>query len=88
MTSMNVVDDDEKGPAYAISTRDQGETIVRVAWASGLVLDPVYSGKAMHARRRAVERGDVAPGARVLFLHTRGLPGLLAQGESIGPELA
>ena len=83
-----VVDDDGKGPAYAVSTRDQRETIVRVARASGLVLDPVYSGKAMHALKRAVERGDVAPGARVLFIHTGGLPGLLAQGESFGQELA
>jgi 1-aminocyclopropane-1-carboxylate deaminase/D-cysteine desulfhydrase-like pyridoxal-dependent ACC family enzyme len=49
---------------------------------------PVYSGKAMHVLKRAVERGDIAPGARVLFVHTGGLPGLLAQGESFGPELA
>jgi D-cysteine desulfhydrase len=83
-----VVDDRAKGPAYSVSSLEQRETIVRVSRASGLVLDPVYCGKAMHGLRTAVERGDIAPGARVLFLHTGGLPGLLAQGETFGEELA
>ncbi len=82
-----VVDDRSKGPAYAVSSVAQRETIVRVARASGLVLDPVYCGKAMHGLKTAVDRGDVARGARVLFLHTGGLPGLLAQGDTFGVEL-
>jgi D-cysteine desulfhydrase len=82
-----VVDDTAKGPAYAVSTPEQRETIVAVARASGLLLDPVYTGKAMHGLRQAVERGDIARGARVLFLHTGGLPGLLAQGDAFGAEL-
>ncbi len=82
-----VVDDRAKGPAYAVSSLAQRETIVAVSRASGLVLDPVYCGKAMHGLKAAVDRGDVARGARVLFLHTGGLPGLLAQGETFGAEL-
>jgi D-cysteine desulfhydrase len=34
-----------------------------------------------------VERGEIARGARVLFLHTGGLPGLLAQGDEFAQEL-
>jgi D-cysteine desulfhydrase len=83
-----VVDDRAKGPAYAVSTPEQRETIVRVARASGLVLDPVYTGKAMHGLKQAIARGDVAEGSRVLFLHTGGLPGLLAQGDAFAEELA
>lgn len=83
-----VVDDAAKGPAYAVSTRQQRETIVKVARASGLMLDPVYTGKAMHGLKGAVERGDVKQGARVLFLHTGGLPGLLAQGDAFSAELS
>ncbi len=83
-----VVDDAAKGPAYAVSTLAQRETIVRVARSSGLVLDPVYCGKAMHGLKLAVDRGDVARGSRVLFLHTGGLPGLLVQGDTFGAELA
>ena len=82
-----VVDDRSKGPAYAVSSLEQRETIVRVSRASGLVLDPVYSGKAMHGLQAAVERGDIRRGARVLFIHAGGLPGLLAQGDSFGAEL-
>jgi D-cysteine desulfhydrase len=83
-----VVDDAARGPAYGVSTREQRETIVRVARASGIVLDPVYTGKAVHGLAAAVERGDVARGSRVLFLHTGGLPGLLAEGEAFRDELA
>ena len=83
-----VVDAEAKGPAYAVSTPEQRDTIVRVTRASGLVLDPVYCGKAMHGLKAAVERGDIASGARVLFVHTGGLPGLLAQGDAFGAELA
>jgi D-cysteine desulfhydrase len=82
-----VVDDGAKGPAYGASTREQRETMVKVARASGLVLDPVYTGKAMHGLKTAVDRGEVPRGARVLFLHTGGLPGLLAQGDTFGEEL-
>lgn len=81
-----VVDDASKGPAYAVSTREQRATIVRVARTAGLALDPAYTGKAMHGLRLAIDRGDVAPGARVLFLHTGGLPGLLAAGGDFGED--
>jgi D-cysteine desulfhydrase len=83
-----VVDDASKGPAYAVSTAEQRDTIVRVARGSGLVLDPVYSGKAMHGLRAAVDRNDIPRGARVLFVHTGGLAGLLAQGDDFRTELA
>ena len=83
-----VVDDTAKGPAYGVASPEQRATIVRVARASGLVLDPVYTGKAMHGLLQAVERGDVPRGSRVLFLHTGGLPGLLAQGDVFAPELS
>jgi D-cysteine desulfhydrase len=78
-----VVDEGGRGPAYAVMDREQKELLVRVARASGVILDPVYTGKAMFALARAVERGEVARGARVLFVHTGGLPGLLAQGDEL-----
>jgi D-cysteine desulfhydrase len=83
-----VIDDAARGPAYGVSTPEQRATMIRVARSGGLVLDPVYSGKAMHGLKAAVERGDIAAGARVLFVHTGGLPGLLAQGDVFETELA
>lgn len=83
-----VVDDSSKGPAYAVSSPEQRATIVRVARSAGLVLDPVYSGKAMHGLKTAIERGPLRRDSRVLFIHTGGLPGLLAQGDDFREELA
>jgi D-cysteine desulfhydrase len=82
-----VVDDASKGPAYAVMSAEQRLFVRDVARAAGLVLDPVYTGKALFGLARAVERGDVARGARVLFVHTGGLPGLLAEGDAFAEVL-
>jgi D-cysteine desulfhydrase len=82
-----VVDDQAKGPAYGVMDEAQKRFLVEVARKTGLVLDPVYSGKALWGVARAVERGDIAPSSNVLFIHTGGLPGLLAQGEELREAL-
>ncbi|MEO7095982.1 MAG: pyridoxal-phosphate dependent enzyme, partial [Polyangiales bacterium] len=76
------VDDAARGPAYAVASSEQRNLIADVARTSGLVLDPVYTGKAMHGLALAVKRGDVPLSSRVLFLHTGGLPGLLADPDA------
>lgn len=83
-----VIDDRAKGPAYGIMNDDQKKFLVDVARASGVVLDPVYTGKALYGVQQAIRRGDIPRGARVLFIHTGGLPGLLAQGEALRASLA
>jgi D-cysteine desulfhydrase len=82
-----VVDDRAKGPAYAVMDETQKAFLVGVARKTGLILDPVYTGKALYGIKLAVDRGEIARGARVLFLHTGGLPGLLAQGDDLAPFL-
>jgi D-cysteine desulfhydrase len=74
------VDDGAKGPAYGVSTEDQRSDMLAAARLSGLVTDPVYSGKALHGLWSWARRGGL-DGKRVLFIHTGGLPGLLAQAE-------
>lgn len=81
------VDDAARGPAYAVASAEQRRLIVAVARSTGLVFDPVYTGKALHGLALAVKRRDVAPGARVLLIHTGGLPGLLAQAEDLVSDL-
>ncbi|MEO6573039.1 MAG: pyridoxal-phosphate dependent enzyme, partial [Polyangiaceae bacterium] len=73
-----VVDDASRGPAYAVMSDEQLVFLRKVARTSGVLLDPVYTGKALFGLAKAVERGDVKRGARALFVHTGGLPGLLA----------
>lgn len=67
-----------KGPAYAVATQDQLRFIGDVARASGLVLDPVYTGKALYGLSQLPDKPKTA-----LFLHTGGLPGLFAQGDAL-----
>ncbi|MCA9623190.1 MAG: pyridoxal-phosphate dependent enzyme [Myxococcales bacterium] len=69
------VDDSAKGPAYGVPTEAQLRDMVRATRLTGLVFDPVYTGKAIHGLMR---RAGGWAGMRVLFLHTGGLPGLLA----------
>lgn len=66
--------DNWKGPAYAVADSEQMQFIVDVARCSGILLDPVYSGKALYGLKMLHPKPR-----RVLFLHTGGLPGLLAQ---------
>jgi D-cysteine desulfhydrase len=82
-----VFDEDARGPAYAEMSAEQRAFLVGVARRSGYVLDPVYTGKALFALDRALSAGAIAKGSRVLFLHTGGLPGLLAQGDAFQGEL-
>lgn len=80
------VDDRAKGPAYAVPTDEQRALVVQVARASGIVLDPVYTGKAFAGLVARAKRGEL-DGQRVLFWHTGGLPGLLAQSTELTPFL-
>jgi D-cysteine desulfhydrase len=75
-----VVHDAWKGPAYGVASPEQLRFVVDVARRTGLVLDPVYTGKALFG----LSRLEPKP-ARVLFIHTGGLPGLLAQSDDFGP---
>ena len=81
------VDDTAKGPAYGVMSEAQRAFLIRVARTSGILLDPVYSGKALFGLAQAIARGTIPRGARVLFIHTGGLPGLLAQGSEFEGSL-
>jgi D-cysteine desulfhydrase family pyridoxal phosphate-dependent enzyme len=66
------------GPGYGIATHGCLEAIRLVARSEGILLDPVYTGKAMAGLIADVRRGEVSPSETVVFLHTGGLPGLFA----------
>jgi D-cysteine desulfhydrase len=72
-----------KGPAYGVPTEAQLDFLVRVARTSGLVLEPTYTGKALFGLAHLQERPK-----RALFVHTGGLPGLLAESELMASALA
>jgi D-cysteine desulfhydrase len=49
-----------------------------LARTEGVLLDPVYTGKAMAGLIGLIRRGHFKRGERVLFLHTGGSPALYA----------
>ena len=66
------------GAAYGAPTPAMVEAVTLLARLEGLVLDPVYTGKAMAGLIGLVRGGAFAASDTVVFLHTGGLPALFA----------
>jgi len=73
-----VVHDCYFGPGYGVMTEDCREAIRLVARTEGLLLDPVYTGKAMAGLVDLVRKGVFERGQTVVFWHTGGVPALQA----------
>lgn len=70
--------DEWVGPGYSLPSEEMIEAVRMLARLEGVLLDPVYSGKAMAGLIGLVRRGELKRGERVLFLHTGGSPALYA----------
>ena len=66
------------GPGYSIPTDEMVEAVRMLARLEGVLLDPVYTGKAMAGLIGLVREGAFKPGERLLFVHTGGSPALYA----------
>lgn len=66
------VEDGFIGEGYGIESPAGKEAFALLARAEGILLDPVYTAKAMAALLTAIRRGEHAAGDRVLFWHTGG----------------
>lgn len=73
-----VVTDGQLGEGYGVPTPAMFEAVRLVARSEGLVLDPVYGGKAFAGLIAAIREGRWRNEERVLFVLTGGLPGLFA----------
>jgi D-cysteine desulfhydrase family pyridoxal phosphate-dependent enzyme len=62
------------GAGYAIPTEAGLEAIRLLARAEAIVLDPVYTSKAMAALIDHIRAGEIAPSETVVFVHTGGVP--------------
>ncbi|MBT8145690.1 MAG: pyridoxal-phosphate dependent enzyme [Gammaproteobacteria bacterium] len=58
---------------YARSTPALLEFIDKFAKRTGIPLEPVYTGKLVYALYQLIERGEIAKGSRVIWLHTGGI---------------
>ena len=67
---------DYVGPGYGVASKAGNAAIDYLARREGILLDPIYSGKAFSGLLDLVRRGEIK--GRVCFWHTGGLPALFA----------
>ncbi|WP_329106076.1 pyridoxal-phosphate dependent enzyme [Micromonospora sp. NBC_01699] len=74
---------DQVGAGYAQLTPASAEALRLTARSEGIVLDPIYTGRAMAGLIAAVRDGDIASDAKTVFVHTGGLPGLFGHPDTV-----
>jgi 1-aminocyclopropane-1-carboxylate deaminase/D-cysteine desulfhydrase-like pyridoxal-dependent ACC family enzyme len=72
------VDDSQVGAGYGVPTPASTEALELVARREGILLDPVYTAKAMAGLIARARNGGFDPGQTVLFWHTGGQVGYFA----------
>ena len=70
--------DEWVGPGYSLPTPEMVEAVRLTAQTESILLDPVYTGKAMAGLIGMIRAGEFRAGQNVLFVHTGGSPALYA----------
>lgn len=70
--------DEYVGPGYSLPTEEMVEAVTLTAQLEGILLDPVYTGKAMAGLIGLVRQGYFKKDENLLFVHTGGSPALYA----------
>jgi len=71
------------GERYGIMTPECRQAMILVAQTEGIILDPVYSSKAMAGLIDHIRRQKIGEKETVVFLHTGGTPALFAYAEDL-----
>jgi L-cysteate sulfo-lyase len=77
------VDDGYLGGGYGVVGELERTAIRTLARAEGVLLDPVYTGRAFGGLLDLVRRGEVGRHERVIFWHTGGTAGVFGYGEEV-----
>ncbi|KAH7387796.1 hypothetical protein KP509_16G041500 [Ceratopteris richardii] len=84
---VNIID--AKGIGYAMSTNAELKFIKEIAEATGIVLDPVYSGKALFGLMRDMKKKQGKwNGRKVLFVHTGGVFAMYDKLQQLQPLMS
>ena len=73
--------DDYVGPGYSIPTPEMAEAVRVFARTEGILLDPVYTGRAFAGLLERARRGELT--GPVLFWHTGGSPAIFAYSAAL-----
>ena len=71
------------GPGYGEPTEGMNEAVLMLARLEGLLLDPVYSGKALAGMIDYIREGRFSASQKIVFLHTGGVAGLFAYADTL-----
>jgi D-cysteine desulfhydrase len=78
-----LIEDIYVGSRYALPTAQSQAAIRRLAQSEGVILDPVYTGKAFAGLIDLVEQGRLGRAEPIIFLHTGGWPALYAKEQAV-----
>ncbi len=73
-----IIADEYYGERYGVPTDMGNAAILTAARTEGLILDPVYTGKAMAGLAEMARKGLIDTNRTVVFIHTGGSPALMA----------
>lgn len=73
-----VVYDEYVGDGYSRPTQGMIDAVRQLASTEAILMDPVYTGKAMAGMIDLIKQGVFTKGQNILFLHTGGSPALFA----------
>jgi L-cysteate sulfo-lyase len=76
---------DQVGAGYGLLTPEAVAAMQAAAALEGILLDPVYTAKALSGLHAAVHDGDIDPDEPTVFVHTGGLPGLFGHELAVDP---
>ena len=71
------------GEGYGKASSVVYELISDLASIEGIILDPVYTGKAFHGMIAEIAKGTFSEAKDIIFVHTGGIFGLFASNEGI-----
>ena len=74
---------DQVGAGYGTLTPAAAEALILAACAEGIVLDPIYTARALAGLRAAIADGDVRRGQPVVFVHSGGLPSVFGHAAAV-----
>ena len=73
-----IVNDKYYGDRYGIPSQAGNEAVLLAAQTEALILDPIYTGKAMSGLIDLARTKQIDTNRTVIFIHTGGSPGLMA----------
>jgi L-cysteate sulfo-lyase len=74
---------DQIGTGYSEMSAQVEDAILLAARTEGIVLDPIYTGRALAGLVAAVRDHHIKPGRRTILVHTGGMPGLFGHRQAM-----